>query len=180
MPQPCWPEKDPLVERVWCVTQTVPATRISVRWICPSRAVLQPSPGHVTKRTPLGSSPVTARQFFHQAVPSVMPVLESRTALACLVPLHRGRCVRPVACLFKGRLLCHDLSGWVEKLACRHCRGSLVVEVGRGKPTKTLPSFFRTCTATGLTLCRVAAAGLSHFLDKFLNTGTVIASRSCL
>lgn len=50
-----------------------------------------------------------------------MPVVESRTALVCLVPLHCGRCVRPVACFFKDRVLCHDLSDWVEKLACRHC-----------------------------------------------------------
>lgn len=170
---------------MWCVTQTVPATRISVRWICPSRAVLQPVPGHITKRTPLGCSPVTARQLFHRAVLSLMPVVESRTALVCLVPLHCGRCVRPVACFFKDRVLCHDLSGWVEKLACRHC-GESCGESGQGScssarnPTKTLPSFFRACTATGLTLCRVAAAGLSHFLHKFLNKGTIIASRSCL
>lgn len=78
---------------MWCVTQTVPTTRISVRWICPSRAVLQPSPGHVAKRTPLGSSPVATRQLFHRAVPSVIPILESRTTLVCLVPLHRGSCV---------------------------------------------------------------------------------------
>lgn len=47
------------------------------------------------------------------------------------------------------------------------------------RPRRSLTSL-RVHSWTGLTLFREATAGLSHFLNKFLKKGTVIASQLCL